>query len=108
MSSIAFKFVSWDVNPLETLKDSKAYILREKINNGLKLTRLEKNWITQEINNNCYSKSGIPVMGWMFDFSDVVNTFVVKQYGVWTQYNAIDKTSLRSTLYGRIERIVGI
>lgn len=29
---IAVKFVSWDVSPLDTLKNSRAYMLREKLN----------------------------------------------------------------------------
>lgn len=37
------KFVSWDVPELDTLKDSKAYQLRQRLNDGGKLNRSEKN-----------------------------------------------------------------
>ena len=29
-----------------------------------------------------------------------------KQYGHYTEYKGVDKTSIRSMLYGRVERIV--
>lgn len=108
MSTIATKFVKWDVRPLESLKDCKAYILRQKVNENVKLSRDEKNWITENVNHNTYSSYAIPVMGWSFDFSDILKTFVVKQYGSWTEYKAIDKTALRKMLYGRIDKIVEV
>ena len=37
---------------------------------------------------------------------DVKATDLVKQYGTWTEYNAVDKTSLREMLYGRIDKII--
>ena len=49
-----------------------------------------------------------PLFGWRFDFSDVLKTFLVRQYGRWTEYRAMDKTALRKTLFGRIEKIVEI
>ena len=57
---------------LDTLKDAKAYILRQKVNNKEKLSREEKNWISYQVNHNTYFKSGIPVRGWRFDFSDIL------------------------------------
>jgi hypothetical protein len=47
-------------------------------------------------------------MGWCFDFSDILKTFVVKQYGSWTEYKAIDKTALRKMIYGRIDKIIDV
>jgi hypothetical protein len=108
MATIATKFVKWDVQPLENLKDCKAYILRQKVNDNIKLTRDEKNWITKQVNDNTYFHYGIPVMGWCFDFSDILKTFVVKQYGSWTEYKAIDKTALRKMIYGRIDKIIDV
>ena len=108
MATIATKFVKWDVQPLENLKDCKAYILRQKVNDNIKLTRDEKNWITNQVNHNTNFCYGIPVMGWCFDFSDILKTFVVKQYGSWTEYKAIDKTALRKMLYGRIDKIIDV
>lgn len=103
---IAYKFVSWDVRPLETLNACKVYSLKEKINNGGKLNRDEKNWITEQVNSNTYSKVGVPLQGWMFSFSDVLQRYLVNQYGHWQEYYACDKTSLRNYLYGRVNEII--
>lgn len=46
MAAIATKFALWKVPALDTLKDAKAYILRQKVNNKEKLSREEKNWIS--------------------------------------------------------------
>ena len=108
METIATKFVKWDVQPLENLKDCKVYILRQKVNDNIKLTRAEKNWITNQVNHNSYFNYAIPVMGWRFDFSDILKTFVVKQYGCWSEYKAIDKTAIRKMVYGRIEKIMEV
>ena len=45
MTPIANKFVQWEVPALETLRNSRAYKLRESLNNGGKLSREDKNWI---------------------------------------------------------------
>lgn len=108
MDAIAIKFTRWDVSPLETLKQSKVYELRERLNAGERISREEKNWITAQVNNNPYFKSAIPLSGYRFDFSDVLKTYLVKQYGGYIEYRAIDKTSLRAMLYGRVERIIQI
>lgn len=88
MTQIAMKFVQWDVPELEKLKDSKVYKLRERLDNGDKLSREEKNWL--------------------IDFSDVLKRYFVKQHGYIAEYYAIDKTALRSVLYGRIEDIIEV
>ncbi len=106
MGTIATKFVTWPVQPLESLKGSRAYILRARLNNNGELSREEKDWITRQVNCNSYFKSAIPVMGWMFDFSDVLNTYLVRQYGWWNEYNAVDKAALRTIIHGRIDKIV--
>lgn len=108
MNAIAIKFVKWEIPPLETLTGSKVYALRQRLNIGDKLTRDEKNWITENVSHNAYFKSAVPLSGWRFDFSDVLKTYVVKQYGSYQEYRAIDKTSLRTILYGRIDRIIEI
>ena len=108
MKAIATKFVKWDIQPLENLQESKVYNLRLKLNNNGKLNREEKDWITEQVNHNTYFRSAIPLLGWRFDFSDVLKPFLVRQYGSWSEYQAIDKTALRNTLFGRIEKIVEI
>ena len=90
--------MSRDVPALESLAGSKAYILRKRLNDGGTLTR--------EVNHNTYFKDSIPLLGYRFNFVDVLKTFVVKQYGHYTEYKGVDKTSIRSMLYGRVERIV--
>ena len=81
MAQIATKFVQWDVPELATLQGSRVYKLRER---------------------------GIALKGYHFDFSDVLKRYFVKQYGHIQEYYAIDKTALRSILYGRIEDIVEV
>jgi hypothetical protein len=47
-------------------------------------------------------------MGYRFDFSDVLKRFFVKQYEHIAEYYAVDKTSLRAFLCGRIDEIIEI
>ena len=108
MTQIAMKFVQWDVPELEKLKDSKVYKLRERLDNGDKLSREEKNWLTRNVKECCHFKRGIALMGYRFDFSDVLKRYFVKQHGHIAEYYAIDKTALRSVLYGRIEDIIEV
>lgn len=107
-TALAYKFVQWEVSALETLRNSKVYQLREKLNNGEKLDRAEKNWITEKVNSNTYFKSAIPLQGYCFDFADILKRFWVKQYNHIQEYRAIDKTALRTFIYGRIDSIVEI
>ena len=108
MAQIATKFVQWDVPELATLQGSRVYKLREHLNNGGKLNREDKNWITRNVSESTYFKRGIALSGYHFDFSDVLKRYFVKQYGHIQEYYAIDKTALRSILYGRIEDIVEV
>lgn len=105
-STIATKFVTWDVKPLESLKNSKAYELRDKLNRGERMNRIERNWLAERVNSSTYFKQSVPVLGWRFDFSDVLKKFLVNQYGEWSEYFAPDKTSLRDILCGRVNQIV--
>ena len=109
-TAIATKFAKWDVPGLDTLKSSKVYQLREKVNAGEKLSRDEKNWIVENVNRNSYFnfKNAIPLGGYRFDFSDILKTYIVKQYGSYQEYKAIDKTSLRAIIYGRIDKIIEV
>lgn len=100
-----YKFVKWDVPSIEELKDEKAVRLRTHIDNGGRLTRQDKNWITEAVNHNPCFKRAVPVQGWCISFADVLRRFVVKQYGQWWEMYAIDKTAIRKTTYGRIEEI---
>ena len=62
MEPLAYKFVNWDVPKLGSLKDSKAYMLRERLNQGASLTREEKNWLTEKVNTNSFFRRSIPLM----------------------------------------------
>ena len=104
---IASRFVQWAVPSLETLKDSKVYQFRERLNQGGKLDRKENNWLTEAMNQNTYFKRAVPLQGWKFDFSDVCHLYWVKsRYGQISEYYALDKTSLRSILSGSDNHIV--
>ena len=105
MEPLAYKFVNWDVPKLDSLKDSKAYMLRERLNQGASLTREEKNWLTEKVNTNSYFRRSIPLMGYCFDFSDVLKRYLVIQHNTPRICFGIDKTAIRSFLYGRIQEI---
>lgn len=106
IAPIATKFVEWDIPELETLKTHRVYALREKLNAGKALSRLEKNWLTESVNNNAYFSSAIPLRGYRFDFSDILKIYIVKQYGSYQAYKAVDKTSIRAILHGKIDKII--
>ena len=105
---LAIKFVQWDVPPLESLCNSKVYLLRVKLNCGEQMSREEKNWLCEAVNSNTYFRTAVPLQGWRFDFFDVLKKYLINQYGQWTEYYAPDRTSLRAYLYGRISQIVEI
>lgn len=108
MTATVFKFVPWDTKPIDALKDSIVYKIRELINSGIKLNRAQKNWITHKVNSNSYFNNAIPLQGWAFTFHDILKKFVVKQYGQCAEYYAVDKTSLREYLGSGIEYIVEV
>jgi len=107
MEQIAFKFVKWEVPALEQLKESKVYKLKQKLLNGEKLSRDEKNWLTEK-GHDIYGNDLIPLQRWMFDFRDFMKRYLVRQYGSWQEYRGFDKTSVRSMLFGTITEIVEI
>ena len=92
-----YKFVTWDVPALESLSNSKAYQLMDKLNNGGKLTREEKDWVVER---TVYHGGIYRLCGWEFYFSRYMRRFVVQSYNTWSCYRAFDKTSLRKVLSG--------
>jgi len=106
--AIATKFVHHDIPELKTLQYAKVYQLRVKLNKGEKMNRAERNWLAEAIKNNSYFERAVPLLGYRFGFEDVLKTFIVKQYGIWTEYYAPDKTSLRHLIYGRIDQMTVI
>jgi len=114
---VATKFVLWDVEPLESLCNSKVYLLRVKLNRGERMSREDellrawlekKNWLCEAVNTNTYFRTAVPLMGYRFDFMDVLKKYLVNQYGHWAEYYAPDRTSLRAYLYGSVNQIVEI
>ena len=108
MTPIATKFVEWEVPELSTLQESKVYQLRLQLNESKPMCRQQKDWLTSSLNSNTYFKRSVPLMGYRFDFSDVLKRFWVKQYGHLAEYYAVDKTALRTILCGRIDEIIEI
>jgi hypothetical protein len=53
--------------------------------------------------NGCYKLSG-----WCFDFRPFLKKFIVKQYDSWQEYYAPNKTLLRNSIYGKINKIIEI
>ena len=90
------------------IESSKAYLLRQKLDNGEKLTRNEKDWLTDKVNSNSYFKQSVPVLGWRIPFDDILRKYWVMQKDHILEYYAVDKTSLRAYLYGRIDYIIEI
>ena len=97
-----YKFVSWDVPPLDQHKGSRAYTYMEKLNNGAKLTRKEKDFIQDE--------SGIiKRMGYAYDFRPYMKKYLVKEDFVgWREAWGFDKTSIRHNhpIPSRIRKIM--
>ena len=91
---------------MESLSGSKVYILREQHNRGERMSREEKNWLCEAVNSNTYFRTAVLLMGYRFDFLDVLKKNLVNQYGQWTEYYAPDRTSLRNYLSGQINQIV--
>ena len=66
MTQIAMKFVQWDVPELDGLKDSKVYRLRERLNNGDKLTVKRRTGLPETCGSVVVSGGGLP---WAATFS---------------------------------------
>lgn len=104
--AVATKFVQWEVQPLENLSSCKAYLLREQLNRGERMSREDgllralpekKNWLCEAVNSNTCFRTAVPLQGWRFDFFDVLKKYLVNQYGHWAEnlylfylYNGID------------------
>lgn len=97
-----YKFVSWDVPELDTLKNCDTYKIMEKLNNGKSLSREEKDHFP--FINGCY----VNHMGWRFDFRPFCNRYLVhiRNCG-WHEVWHFDKTAIRKN-YSNILEIVQI
>lgn len=104
MSNV-YPFVEKPAN-IEVVKASKAYKLREKIDKGERLTPSEKLWITENVGDCSFSRTGVAILGWIVSFRDVLKRMLYRQYGSWHETYAVNKTYLRKSTYGRIDEIV--
>ena len=95
-------FVLKAVPTLESLSDSKAYQLMDKLNKGEKLTRGEKDWVVE---STLFHHGYYRLFGWEFCFARYMRRFVVHQYDSWACYRAFDKTSLRKALGAGVKEI---
>ena len=91
---------------------SRPYIIMAALESGKKIDRKDKNWMAEKmkessIRGNCFNDS-ILLLGWCFNFSNYTNTYLVKQYGTWSEYHAPDATSLRNAICGKIDKIINL
>lgn len=47
-------------------------------------------------------------MGYLYNAKDYLKKYLVKQYGNWSEYYAPNKTLLRKSTFGRIDKIIEI
>lgn len=83
------------------LRDSKLWEIKTKLESGVKLSLDEKVWLNDKCNTSVYGYRGsAALLGWIFDFREHLKRYVYLQYGVWQEWYAVDKTSLRKGING--------
>lgn len=109
MNRIAVPFIQ-NPQPLENYKTAKPYVIKTKLLNGEKLTRDEKNYLTDKVIDGKMRgfSASILLMGWAFDFKPYMKRYLFKHYGHWYERYAIDKTALRQSVCGKIDEIYEI
>ena len=93
---------------LEVVKGSRAMIVAEKLNLGIKLIQVDQLWLTENIINNSFFSDSVPFRGVRFNFSEFLTTYVVKSYDTWQEYKALNKTILRQYLGSSVKKIVEV
>ena len=58
--------------------------------------------------NNLQNSGYIKCMGYLYNIKPYLNKYVVKQYNSWQEYFAPNKTLLRKSIYGKIDKIVQV
>ena len=56
--------------------------------------------------DNLHKSGQYKIAGWAFDFRPFLKRYLVKQYDSWQEYFAPNKTTLRTSISGTIQRIV--
>ena len=108
-----YKFVNHSVPDIEKLSSAPAYKLLEKLNRGETLTRSEKSGgiFSEQSHWDTYNTGRYKLMGYIFDFSPFMKTFLVKlKYSGWTEIKAFDRTCVRknATFPSHILQIVDL
>ena len=102
-----YKFVDWEVKPLEEHKDTTPYILMDKLNNGIALTKDEQNKIYEhtKVENGTWK-----LMGYRYVFRDYMNIYLVKLdwNNYWIEVCAFNKMQIRREYKQHIEKIIDI
>ena len=55
---------------------------------------------------NIQHEGGVKFAGWFYDFRPFLKKYLYKQYGSWCEIYAPNKTLLRKSVYGRVDKIV--
>lgn len=55
---------------------------------------------------NLHKWGVVKIGGYSYDFKPLLKKYVYKQYGGWTECYAPNKTLLRKSIYGRINKII--
>jgi len=93
---------------IENVKNTALWSIYHRVMAGDE-TPEDREYIADKLMHNSFSNTGIPLLGVMFDFSELgLKTYVVKQFGTWSEYKALNKTSLRAAILGRVDKIVQI
>lgn len=88
--------------PIERVKETKPYYLRERLNHGYPLELDEEDYITEKVNYNAYCNMAIPVLGWKISFEDVLQRFIYKDdFRTWIEAYATSERSLRKVILER-------
>lgn len=106
---IAYKFVKWGIVELDSLSETMPYQLKNEVLLGRRLTREKKDILFKALITNAYSKTGIPLQGWMFTFGEILHAYYVefRHGGHIQKFYAPDKMSIRKELRGihRIQKV---
>lgn len=93
---IVYKFVSHEIG--EQDKNINFDYIKRKFTNGKFAFGLD----------NLLADGVYKLGGWAYDFRDELKKFLIKQYGVWREIYAPNKTLARKAIFGRIEQIIEI
>ena len=93
---IVYKFVNWEIG--EQDKNINFDYIKQKYKTANSFCGLD----------NLLADGVYKLGGWAYDFRDELKKFLIKQYGVWREIYAPNKTLARKAIFGRIEQIIEI